>query len=225
MLESEFDEFGGDEDDEKTLTYGTSLIHASDVSYEYISNQKICIIDSGLDMSHPSFAGRQNIDGWAFEGLGPWEKDISGHGTFVAGIIGAESGNETGMNGVIRHGQLPLHIAKIQQHGKIKTKSWTCVERVFQALNSCIRSGANIINMSIYLSGGPENRNECIGTAIAREVKWDKVLIVAAAGNKGDESLSYPASFNGVLSVASIDEERDHSLFSQKNNEDFIPVE
>ena len=45
------------------------------------------------------------------------------------------------------------------------------------------------------------------------------VLIIAAAGNGGDTSYSYPASFSTVMSVAAVDSNKDLAYFSQRNNQ------
>ena len=45
------------------------------------------------------------------------------------------------------------------------------------------------------------------------------VLIIAAAGNGGDTSYFYPASFSTVMSVAAVDSNKEHANFSQRNNQ------
>ena len=48
---------------------------------------------------------------------------------------------------------------------------------------------------------------------------YNDVLIIAAAGNGGDTSYSYPASFSTVMSVAAVDSNKEHANFSQRNNQ------
>ena len=45
------------------------------------------------------------------------------------------------------------------------------------------------------------------------------VLLIAAAGNGGDTSYFYPASFSTVMSVAAVDSNKEHANFSQRNNQ------
>ena len=45
--------------DNEEVSYGLNMINALDVSDEFTSNQKICIIDSGLDISHEDL---DNVD-------------------------------------------------------------------------------------------------------------------------------------------------------------------
>ena len=48
---------------------------------------------------------------------------------------------------------------------------------------------------------------------------YNDVLIIAAAGNGGDTSYFYPASFSTVMSVAAVDSNKDLAYFSQRNNQ------
>ncbi len=45
------------------------------------------------------------------------------------------------------------------------------------------------------------------------------VLLIAAAGNDGNNTHSYPASYDAVMSVASVDSNKNHSAFSQYTNQ------
>jgi hypothetical protein len=51
------------------------------------STKKICIIDSGYDVTHPFLAPRESIN---VTGDGDWTRDMCGHGTAAAGIIAAQ---------------------------------------------------------------------------------------------------------------------------------------
>jgi subtilisin family serine protease len=69
----------------------------------------ICIIDSGIDTMHPDIRNN-SLDGCKFEDLNapggcpfPWNEDIFGHGTHVAGVI-AGIRNGFGTRGVIPDG-------------------------------------------------------------------------------------------------------------------------
>jgi len=48
------------------------------------------------------------------------------------------------------------------------------------------------------------------------------IIIAAAAGNDGDSSYNYPASYPGVLSVAAVDYKNEHAYFSNHNDMVFI---
>ena len=59
----------------------------------------VCIIDSGIRLSHEDFAG-QTINGTNDPGTGNWFNDDCGHGTHVAGTIAAATGNGLGVTSV-----------------------------------------------------------------------------------------------------------------------------
>ena len=63
------------------------------MSDAFVSNRKVCIIDSGYHIKHRDLPS-QNVTG--YDGpftAGPWNEDGSGHGTHVAGTIAALGGN------------------------------------------------------------------------------------------------------------------------------------
>jgi len=57
----------------------------------------IGLLDTGIDMSHPEFAGR-SFSGWALDGV-LWSRDGNGHGTMVASVLAANR-DGVGMHGV-----------------------------------------------------------------------------------------------------------------------------
>lgn len=74
----------------------------------------------------------------------------------------------------------------------------------------CKEWGADIINAS--LGGTSYNRVE---EAFFKSLYYDYgILTVAASGNGGDDKLNYPAAYDGVLSVAAVDESLDLAEFS-----------
>ncbi|MFP3416270.1 S8 family serine peptidase, partial [Bacillus sp. SIMBA_074] len=71
-----------------------------------------------------------------------------------------------------------------------------------------------VINMS--LGGAGSNTTE--GNAM--QAAYDaNVLLIAAAGNDGNTALSYPASYDSVVSVAAVDDSKAHADFSQRNSQ------
>ena len=114
--------------DENDENFGLHMVNAFDVSDDKISNRKVCIVDSGYDKGNTHLPDNSTkLDGWSAWGDPvPWDKDDYGHGTHVAGIIVATNDDKSGMQGVIRNGQLPLFISKIQQGPKIKRISFVC---------------------------------------------------------------------------------------------------
>ena len=127
--------------------------------------------------------------------------DTHGHGTHIAGIIGAVGGNNIGLSGVApKVSLMALKYYDPNDNGKNNLKNTVC------AIHYAVRNGAHIIN---YSGGGLES-NPAEKSAI-REAEKKGVLFVAAAGNEGsnidNKTSYYPARypFNNILPVTATD--------------------
>ena len=168
------------------------------------SGKLICVIDSGLHVSHEDMVGVDLVGGYPQS----WNVDICGHGTHVAGTIAAAN-NTTGVVGV-SPGRASLFIVKV--FGGTSCE-WTYSSDLVDAANRCQDAGADIINMS--LAG--EVKIQAEERAFSR-LNREGVLSIAAAGNKGDKSLSYPAAYDAVVSVGAVDQQLSLAGFSQQNS-------
>lgn len=187
------------------VPFGYTMVQANQVSDQFASNQKVCVIDSGLNLPHEDFL-TGNITGTNDAGTGNWFQAGGPHGTHVAGTIAALN-NSTGMVGVMPNGNIKLHIVKV-----FNESGWGYSSTLANAVNTCVSNGATVINMS--LGGGGANTTE----SNAMQAAFDQgVLLIAAAGNDGNTVLSYPASYNAVVSVAAIDKNKQLADFSQRN--------
>jgi serine protease len=164
----------------------------------------VCIIDSGLYMGH------EDLDGVSFSGYGSdWNTDGCGHGTHVAGTITAAADNDLGVVGVSP--DVSLYIVRVFGDDC----SWTYESDLINATEVCASNGADIISMSL---GGPKGR----GPWEQRQFDslWNQgILSIAAAGNDGNTSYSYPASYGSVVSVAATDSDNAVADFSQQNDQ------
>lgn len=82
-------------------------------------------------------------------------------------------------------------------------------------MQTCVDNDSNIVNMSLGGAGYSRWEEE----AYARMFENQNVLIVAAAGNDGDASYLYPASYDSVVSVGAVNQFERIASFSQYNNE------
>jgi subtilisin family serine protease len=153
---------------------------------------------NGIDDDHNGFV--DDVHGYNFVGHNGTPADDNGHGTNVAGIIGARGNNGLGVTGVAW--RVKLMIVKVLDAGGTGT-----VYDVADGIDYAVANGARIINLSM---AGPDD-DPALEAAIgaARDAG---VLIVAAAGNAGanlDTTAAYPASSpsTDVISVASTDEQ------------------
>ena len=70
-----------------------------------LAGVRVAVIDSGVDAGHPELA-RRIFAARSFVG-GSARNDFQGHGTFVAGLIAAETNNLTGIAGIAPSAELP----------------------------------------------------------------------------------------------------------------------
>ena len=193
----------------ESVPYGITMVQAPLVSDAYTSNTKACIIDTGYTLGHPDLPS-SGVTGYAFSGHGSWSTDGNGHGTHVAATIAAIGRNNIGVVGVNPSAKLGLHIVKIFNN----SGNWTTASNLVTAIQSCKNAGAKVVNMS--LGGSSSNATE--QNALASFYQGG-MLLVAAAGNAGNSSLSYPASYSSVMSVAAVDSSRNRASYSQYNSQ------
>ena len=167
------------------------------------------IANNGADDDGNGFA--DDVHGWHFYHVGVGQQsqprqdaaldDPNGHGTHVAGIIGAAGNNGVGVAGVAWRARLMI-VRVLDQD----TFGWE--SDIIQGLSYAVANGARVVNMSLGLDKPGALLADAIAQAQARGV-----LIVAAAGNSGGAVL-YPAAYPGVISVGASDQQNNRASFS-----------
>ena len=191
----------------------------------------VAVIDTGIDINHPDLADNiwknpreipgnnkdddgngyvDDIHGWNFvcnrkqnpKCIGNANvHDTHGHGTHIAGIIGAVGGNNIGLSGVApKVSLMALKYYDPRDNGKNNLKN------TVKAIEYAVKNGAHIINYS----GGGLEPNQGEQNAI-RKAEKKGILFVAAAGNEAsnidNKTRYYPARypFNNILPVTATD--------------------
>jgi len=191
----------------EAVPYGITMVQADQVSDAAAGDRTLCIVDSGIDGTHPDHAGNK-LNGENLTASGTWDSDESGHGTHVAGTVAAVGGNGIGVVGVMPNKAINLYIAKV-----FDASGSTSSSTVAKAMWACYKNGgANVISMS--LGGGSPSKLQGI---VAKLLDKRGVMMFAAAGNGGSNAISYPAGFAEVISVAAVDSVKAHASFSQFN--------
>jgi thermitase len=175
---------------------------------------KVGIVDTGIDQNHQDLVGKTvncaRVN--AFFGSGPTEgscPDDNNHGTHVAGTIAAIANNGVGVAGVAFNSQLAICKALFGTQGSGTVAG---VANCITYLNS---RGARVISMSL---GGPQSTT--LRNAVVNAYRGGGAggsVLVAAAGNAGNSSVSYPAGYAEVISVAATDRNDQRASFSQFN--------
>jgi subtilisin family serine protease len=178
----------------------------------------VAVIDSGVDVSHPDLAGKI-LDAESFVG-GSAKTDALGHGTFVAGLIGAGVDNGVGIAGLAPSAQLLV--------AKVVTKSRAIpVEAEAKAIRWAVDNGARVINMSLGGIRDPldperDTYSRLEADAVAYAIS-NGVVVVAAVGNSDQapaspwKYASYPAALPHVLGVSAVSDTGTVPTFSNRD--------
>ncbi len=187
------------------LQWGLRAIGWFDAARVDGRSMAVGVIDTGVDASHPELADRVA----EYHHPGTRAEDIVGHGTHVAGIIGAQANNRVGIAGVA---QCKLHVWKVFGDAPAADgEYYVDPDLMPDALRAAATSGLSAVNLSLGGTGSSRTEELLIKRLLDRGV-----AVVAAMGNEFeiDNATSYPAAYPGVLAVGSIAETRRRSSFS-----------
>ncbi|MFZ5816877.1 MAG: S8 family serine peptidase [Bacillota bacterium] len=175
------------------------------------ANIKVCVLDTGIDYNHPEFYrnGVSIIKGSAnFVSDGhPDATDGHGHGTHVAGTVAGQL-NASGSYIGVAPG-IDLYVARVLGDDGSGSSSG-----IMNGVQWCFDQGARIASMS--LGGSFKSRTE---DRFYTDLYNKGLLTIAAAGNGGNNRLSYPAGYTNVVSVAAVDSNLNWATFSQYNSD------
>ena len=168
--------------------WGLERIHAAD-AWDVTTGSAdalVAVVDTGVDADHPDLSANL-VPGWDFvDGdATPDDESANGHGTHVAGIVGARGDNGVGISGLAWTLRLmPLRFLDASGSG-------TIVDEV-QAFAYAAAAGARIVNASFGGAGYSQAERDAIASAPG-------TLFVAAAGNDGaddDADPHYPCAYD-----------------------------
>ncbi len=184
----------------------------------------VAVIDTGILSRHPDLQGQLSPDGYDFISLESISQDGDGiiddnpedvgdemqggssfHGTHVAGTIAAATNNAIGVAGIAFQSKIMV----LRALGVGGGLSSDIMEAMLYAAgldndsNTTPLQKADVINMS--LGGGSFSQTE---KDIIDLVRAEGVVIVAAAGNDYTSVPSYPAAYDGVVSVSAVGPEK-----------------
>ncbi|MDZ4228504.1 MAG: S8 family peptidase, partial [Candidatus Levybacteria bacterium] len=149
---------------------------------------KVAILDTGIDQDHPELSPKIDLQR-DFTGSGS-VNDYYGHGTHVSGIVAATTNNGEGVAGTCP--DCRLLNGKVLNNSGSGAYSW-----VAKGITWAADNGAKVINMSLGGSVPSKTLERAVNYA------WNKnVVVVAAAGNSGNPSKTYPAAYTSVIAVA-----------------------
>ena len=186
------------------------------------SGVKVCIVDSGVDTSHPDLSGMNLVQWRDFVNNQEEPYDDQGHGTSMAGILVSNGW----MKGVAP--KVDLYVAKaLSGNGSGDDGD------VAEAIDWCVDQGVNIISLSLGGAPGLIPFNPFSGRDsgdAAGDAADQGIVVIAAAGNDGgpddDGDVAHPSSERLVISVGGVTQDGSHWSGSSigDNNGNLFPI-
>lgn len=192
---------------------------------EDLKKVTVAVLDTGVNLEHEDLQKALNpkkcvkIEGDDVNAEGAYPQlttangtkgDDGGHGTKVAGVIGATSGNHKGSAGVAAGNDNQIvELAVLDVYERYNSdsdrmaRSSDLIKGIDYAVGKHI--GAKVINMSLGHYPGSEGAEDdlALETKIREVVQKKNVTVVCSAGNKNSTDLWYPSDFDDTISVIS----------------------
>lgn len=166
-----------------------------------LATVQVAIVDSGIDVNHPEFRGRL-MAGYNYLAPGSPPVDDYGHGTHVAGLIGAVANNAVGIAGTAPK-------VRIDARKVLNSQGSGTISNVSKAIREAADAGAEIINLSLESSAPNPTMEAAVQYAYSKGV-----LLIAAAGNFYPSPVSWPAAYDEVVAVAATNYNDKHASYS-----------
>lgn len=170
------------------------------------SDVVVAVIDTGIFATHPDLIDNvwlnNGSNGYDFINNDNNPADDHGHGTHVAGIIGARANNNVGVTGVMGTNIKLMGVKVLAANGSGGDAG------IANGIRFAADNGAHVINMSLGGPGQSTAVRDAMVYALSR-----KVTIIVAAGNENAEITTanfvmpagYAKDYPGILAVASVD--------------------
>ncbi len=169
---------------------------------------KVAVLDTGMDLGHPDFAGRPIISN---QFVGQPVQDLNGHGTHC---IGTACGPKSPPGTIPRYGigyQSSICVGKV-----LRNNGWSVDGSVMAGMDWAVNNRFEIISMSLGGPGGPDTAYTNAGQRALNR----GLLMIAAAGNGYGAPTGAPANSPTIMSVASLDSNLRPSAFSNRGKID-----
>lgn len=189
----------------QTMDWGVSVVNATYAWNNGYTGKgvKVAVLDSGIDTHHEDLTV---AGGASFVDYTTSYDDDNGHGTHVAGVIGAKN-NDVGVVGVAPDAEL-YALKVLDSTGK------GYLSDVIAGIDWAVDNKMDVLNMSLTTSIDSPALHNAVDQAYA-----NGLLVVAAAGNTGNaegsgDTIQYPAKYSSVIAVGAVDQNNQRAAFS-----------
>ena len=128
--------------------------------------------------------------------------DLDGHGTHVAGIVGAKLNNNIGGAGIAPDSQI-ISIKVINDEGAAESAD------IAQGIYQAIEAGADIINLSLGSATYSDVEQKAVTEAYQKGI-----AVICSSGNYNTTAVHYPSGYEGAIAVAALDKNMHRANFS-----------
>jgi thermitase len=173
------------------------------------SGVDVALVDTGLAVGHEDLKRKVTLVR-DFVNEDNTVKDLSGHGTHVAGIAAARTANRKGVAGGCPN--CDLLVAKVFDGPGTGT-----VARIAEGIIWSADHGAEVINLSVI-----HPNFSTIDKAAVDYAAGKGAVVVAAAGNGDTSDPTYPAAYSSVIAVAATNQDDRRASFS--NHGEWVDV-
>ena len=175
---------------------------------------KVGVIDSGVQVDHPDFktvSGLSRVVQQDFHTAEPSNGDTMGHGTHVAGTIGASTNNNVGVAGIAGWERQGLDV-KIISGRVFGSSGGTTSAEIITAVRWLITQNVDVANFSLGGYGSSTTEESAF-----RDLYNGNTVVIAAAGNDAldnDVTQHYPSDYPFVINVTAVAPNRRLSTYS-----------
>ncbi|MBX2817127.1 MAG: S8 family serine peptidase [Saprospiraceae bacterium] len=169
-----------------------------------LSRVKVAVLDTGVDSKHEDLQDHYTSTKPAYD------IDTRAHGTHVAGIIAATTGNQKGVSSLMVKGQSFITVTSIKVFNAF---GGATQEGIIDGMIEAADGGAKVINMSL---GGrsTDEKQKAYNEAISYCQAKGAIVVVSAGNSNNNSRLMSPANAKGVIAVAAVDSKGKRAAFS-----------
>ena len=169
---------------------------------------RVAIIDGGVYTNTGEFGTDRLLAGKSL--VGDSTEDSNGHGTFIAGIIGAAKDNGVGIAGIAP--EVTIIPIKTSNDGSMADGVGA------QAIRAAVDEfHCDVINYSSGSKALMSGVKDAVNYAVSKGT-----IVVCSTGNDGNTSLYYPGALEATIGVGSINKGLERSQFSHQNSSIFV---
>jgi subtilisin family serine protease len=178
---------------------------------------RVAVLDSGIDLQHPDFAGRQVVTHSFIDG--ETVQDVHSHGTHCIGTaLGSAKPPSLPRYGVA--GETEIYAGKVLSNAGSGADGG-----ILGGINWALENGCRVISMSLGAATQRGQRHSDVYEAVAQRALAQNTIIIAAGGNESDRPkgvinpVGHPANCPSIMAVGAVDSDMQIAWFSVRGTE------